>query len=190
MKSSDNVNIANCLRRKKFVCDQCASTFYTKHSLNVHQKFAHKLVPQDPFVCSVCGKTFTMKKGLTRHTKSVHGVAKSFSCTQCGKSFPNDNVLQKHMLSCSKRSKSDSSVIGSENINLSGSVTSSAGSSVVVNQSFGHTPPINSPEYNQPCPSNSNSGVIGNQSINNTGYEFLNFNHNQNCNNLVPQWRF
>ncbi|XP_047527192.1 zinc finger protein 510-like isoform X1 [Vanessa atalanta] len=76
----------------KFKCDLCIASFCFKGALARHM-VAHTDVRE--FTCKICEKTFKWKSGLHRHML-VHNFAKRFNCEMCKMSFATKYAFQHH----------------------------------------------------------------------------------------------
>ncbi|XP_046960306.1 putative zinc finger protein 840 isoform X2 [Vanessa cardui] len=76
----------------KFKCDHCIASFYFKGALARHM-VAHTDIRE--FTCKICEKTFKWKSGLHRHML-IHNFAKRFNCEMCKMSFATKYAFQHH----------------------------------------------------------------------------------------------
>ncbi|XP_050343015.1 zinc finger protein 845-like isoform X2 [Nymphalis io] len=76
----------------KFKCDHCIASFNSKGALARHM-VAHMDVRE--FTCKICAKTFKWKSGLHRHML-IHNFAKRFKCEMCKMSFATKYAFQHH----------------------------------------------------------------------------------------------
>jgi uncharacterized Zn-finger protein len=77
-------------QEKKFKCEKCDKTFYTKQHLNIHIKCHLKL-----WTCDLCGKKEATKGYLKIHLM-VHLNPKTFKCDICEKCFTFRENLTRH----------------------------------------------------------------------------------------------
>ncbi|KAE9532034.1 hypothetical protein AGLY_010236 [Aphis glycines] len=101
VKTTDNSRVSNMrkvheqLKKLKYMCEICGSTFTRQSNLIVHQKI-HTL--QKEYVCDICGKAFIQKTNLKNHQRGIHTGERPHRCDICDKSFSIKSSLNKHRL--------------------------------------------------------------------------------------------
>ncbi len=78
---------------KKFTCDVCGVSFYSKYELKVHAP-RHKI--ERPFHCDQCPKTFKSDYSLKGHFRIYH-QERNHVCDICGKSYYLIKELNRHI---------------------------------------------------------------------------------------------
>ncbi|CAH0727755.1 unnamed protein product, partial [Brenthis ino] len=78
---------------RKFKCNECSRSFYTKKDLESHIKYHSK---EPAFKCHNCIAVFQTKATLARHML-IHTNVKDFKCQICSKAFKWKNGLLRHM---------------------------------------------------------------------------------------------
>ena len=83
------------LQMRKHMCEDCGSTFHSKHDLTQHKR-SH--TGEKPFECSICYKRFSAASSLKTHENLHLGIIpeKKKVCTTCGAKFQSANDLRKH----------------------------------------------------------------------------------------------
>ena len=81
-----------------FECDHCDKVYYTKYSLNYHQK-------RFDFECEICQEKFVLESLKKIHIKDVHEErqiihkkVKNFKCGYCKSSFSTNSNMAHHLL--------------------------------------------------------------------------------------------
>lgn len=77
---------------KRFMCQVCGKSFFTKAVLNNHH-LTH--TNERPFMCEYCGSTFKYKSSCDLHTKNIHSgdnqqiisSPETNYCDVCNKTF-------------------------------------------------------------------------------------------------------
>lgn len=75
-----------------FMCKYCGKTFYTKLSMENHERSLH--THEHPFKCEVCETTFSNHNVYNSHMRTHKG---GFPCLMCAKVFVHEKTLQRHM---------------------------------------------------------------------------------------------
>jgi hypothetical protein len=79
---------------RSFHCDLCDKTYKTKSALHNHKVYHSKDEPR--YSCNYCTKKFHFNFLLQQHETIHLGLAKSYDCDVCKKSFNTRNKLTKH----------------------------------------------------------------------------------------------
>ena len=74
---------------KRFSCDLCDESCSTKHYLDLHQEFSHK-------VCHKCHKMFKNQAELRNHVQTMHSIVQ-FKCEHCDKTYFSRGAFVLHM---------------------------------------------------------------------------------------------
>ena len=77
-------------KTKKFRCDVCEFTGYSRASISIHYAASHP-----PCYCSVCGKVYANPNALSRHMY-VHDPDKPYQCEDCQQTFSFESELTSH----------------------------------------------------------------------------------------------
>ena len=79
-------------KTKKFKCDACDYTGYSRASISTHYTASHP-----PCYCDVCGKVYSNPNALARHMY-VHDPDKPYQCEDCQQSFSFESELVSHRM--------------------------------------------------------------------------------------------
>lgn len=100
-QTESNTNTTNSDNRKKFICDICGLTLYSKsgiHSHMVHKHLGLKTSSGAQLkteICNICG-IYTTKRNFKDHVNS-HSTNKNFECQFCGSAVKSIFTLRKHI---------------------------------------------------------------------------------------------
>ncbi|XP_058823408.1 zinc finger protein 883-like [Topomyia yanbarensis] len=79
---------------RKYVCEECGSTFKRAEHLRVHVNGIH--LKRKPYSCEVCHKSFAQSGDRNVHMRR-HTNEKPHQCTYCGKAFRLAKALRAHV---------------------------------------------------------------------------------------------
>ncbi|XP_058450473.1 zinc finger protein 883-like [Malaya genurostris] len=79
---------------RKYVCEECGSTFKRAEHLRVHVNGVH--LKRKPYSCEVCHKSFAQSGDRNVHMRR-HMNEKPHQCTYCGKGFRLAKALRAHV---------------------------------------------------------------------------------------------
>lgn len=82
-------------REKRFTCEVCGKSFYSKNDIKVHMR-VH--TGDTPYACSECPARFTQINSLHRH-QVRHTGEKPHQCPLCHKRFCSKEEVKKHSVS-------------------------------------------------------------------------------------------
>jgi uncharacterized Zn-finger protein len=82
------------VRRQRFPCEYCFTTFVSKYNKNVHMN-ARK------YKCDVCEEDFSFKWRLLQHNSGKHDIGIKFACKICGRKFSRNDNAKRHQEECS-----------------------------------------------------------------------------------------
>ena len=91
-----HIRISHLPQNKKFECNECHYSSYSKSYIDDHKKSVHTIAKE--LKCMYCNRPFALKKSLVNHFKGMHlKREKRVECNICEKKLYRNHELNRHI---------------------------------------------------------------------------------------------